>query len=167
MFGVAHLFYHWQRSIAECALLDGSDVKTEVGAVASSLPLVDLLGHTMNLRWSYPVFVWMLREEDLFDVVMGRIRLFAQFDIEDFVGRIEALGLRTSWVTGRKAENMKQRSDIIPGSPNARALCVESGKVKINFLSGFFGRLFTELMTPGDLLRMLRLEIDRASSVEA
>jgi len=109
----------------------------------------------------------MFQPEDLFDVVMGRVRLFAQFDIEDFVGHIEALRLSTSWVTGREAENMKQLSGIIPGSPKARALRVESDKVKIDYLTGFFGRLFTELMTPGDLLRMLRLVVDRASSVEA
>jgi hypothetical protein len=32
----------------------------------------------------------------------------------------------------------------------------------MDYLVGFFGRLFTELMTPGDLLRMVRGDIDRA-----
>jgi len=31
----------------------------------------------------------------------------------------------------------------------------------MDYLVGFFGRLFTELMTPGDLLRMVRADIDR------
>jgi hypothetical protein len=86
---------------------------------------------------------------------MSRVLLFAQFDIEDFVGRIEALGFKTSWVTGKQATEMKPFGGPIPGSPNAWALRVEAGDF------GFFGRLFTELMTPGDLLRMVRGDIDR------
>ena len=37
-----------------------------------------------------------------------------------------------------------------------------AGEVSTDYLVGFFGRLFTELMTPGDLLRMVRADIDRA-----
>ena len=31
----------------------------------------------------------------------------------------------------------------------------------MDYLVGFFGRLFTELMTPGDLLRMVRTDAER------
>ena len=31
----------------------------------------------------------MLEPEELFDVVMGRVLIFAQFDIHDFVSRVE------------------------------------------------------------------------------
>lgn len=160
MFGVAHLFYHWRRSITECALPDSAGLQSEIDAVASDLQFVDLLAHSMHVRWSYPVFVWMLEPEELFDVLMGRVRVFAQFDIHDFIGRIEALGFRTTWITGKQAEGLKQLSGHIPGSPDARALRVESGEVRIDYLVGFFGRIFTELMRPADLLRMLRLDVE-------
>jgi hypothetical protein len=104
----------------------------------------------------------MLEPEELFDVVMGRVMIFAQFDIQDFVGRIEALGFKTSWVTGKQSAEMKLFGGSIPSSPNAWALRVEAGDFKMDYLVGFFGRLFTELLTPGDLLRMIRGDIDRA-----
>jgi hypothetical protein len=88
--------------------------------------------------------------------------IFAQVDIQDFVGRIEALALKTSWVTGKQAAEMKPFGVPIPSSPNAWALRVEAGDLRMDYLVGFFGRLFTELMTPGDLLRMVRADIDRA-----
>jgi hypothetical protein len=57
---------------------------------------------------------------------------------------------------------MKPFGGPIPGSPNVWALRIEAGDVRIDYLVGFFGRLFTELMTPGDLLQMVRADIDRA-----
>jgi len=129
---------------------------------ATARPFVDLVTHSMMVRWSYPAFIWMLEPEELFDVVMGRVLIFAQFDIHDFVSRVEALGFKTSWITGKHAAEMKPFGGPIPGSPNAWALRVEAGDFSTDYLVGFFGRLFTELMTPGDLLRMVRADIDRA-----
>jgi hypothetical protein len=158
---VAHLFYHWNTLGARCALPDKAGFLAELRGAASH-PFVDLVAHSMTVRWSYPAFIWMLKPEELFDVVMGRVMIFAQFDIQDFIGRIEALGFKTSWVTGKQSAEMKPLGGPIPGSPNAWALRVEAGDFKMDYLVGFFGRLFTELMTPGDLLRMVRADIDRA-----
>jgi putative transposase len=159
--GVAHLFYHWDNPAAACALPDKKGFIAEV-ETASSRPFVDLLAHSMIVRWSYPAFIWMLEPEELFDVVMGRVMIFAQFDIQEFVGRIGALGFKTSWVTGKQSADMKPFRGPIPGSPNAWALRVEAGDLRMDYLVGFFGRLFTELMTPGDLLRLVRAAIDCA-----
>jgi hypothetical protein len=161
MTGVAHLFFHWNNPSAACALPDKKGFIAEVDP-AKARPFVDLVAHSMIVRWSYPAFIWLLEPEELFDVVMGRVMILAQFDIQDFVGRIEALGLKTSWVTGKQATEMKPFGGPIPGSPNAWALRVEAGDFRMDYLVGFFGRLFTELMTPGDLLRMVRADIDRA-----
>jgi hypothetical protein len=58
---------------------------------------------------------------------------------------------------------MKPFGGPASGSPNAWALRVEAGDFRMDYLVGcFFGRLFTELMTPGDLLRVVRTDIDRA-----
>ncbi len=162
MTGIAHLFYHWWNNASACALPDLPGFLAEIETVTSTLPFVDLVGHSMAVRWSYPVFAWMLEPEELFDVLMGRVRIFAQFDIQDFVGRAAALGFRTSWVTGKEGEAIKPFGGPIPGSPNARALRVETGEARMDYLVGFFGRLFTELMTPGDLLRIVRGDVDRA-----
>ena len=81
--------------------------------------------------------------------------------VEATLGRIEALGFKTSWVTGKPAAEMKPFGGQIPGSPNAWALRVEVGDARMDYLVGFFGRLFTELMTPGDLLRMVRTDAER------
>ena len=160
MTGVAHLFYHWSNPAAACALPDKKGFTAEVDP-ATARPFVDLVAHSMIVRWSYPAFIWMLEPEELFDVVMGRVLIFAQFDIQDFVSRVEALGFKTNWITGKQAAEMKPFGGPIPGSPNAWALRVEAGDSRVDYLVGFFGRLFTELMTPGDLLRMVRSDIAR------
>ncbi|MGH2362398.1 MAG: hypothetical protein ACRDGM_17885 [bacterium] len=161
MTGVAHLLYHLNNPSAVCALPDHTGFMAEVDP-ATARPFVDLVDHSMIVRWSYPAFIWGLEPEELFDVVMGRVLIFAQFDIQDFVRRVEALGFKTSWITGKQAAEMKAFGGPIPGSPNAWALRVEAGDFRMDYLVGFFGRLFTELMTPGDLLRMVRSDIDRA-----
>ncbi len=160
--GVAHLFYHWNNVRAQCSLPDKAGFLAELRGAAGH-PFVDLVAHSMTVRWSYPAFIWMLEPEELFDVVMGRVMIFAQFDIQDFIGRIEALGFKTSWVTSKQSAETKSFGGPIPGSPNAWALCVETGDFRMDYLVGFFGRLFTELMTPGDLLRMVRADIWAAS----
>jgi len=160
MTGVAHLFYHLNNPAAACALPDKKGFVAEVDP-ATARPFVDLVAHSMIVRWSYPAFIWMLEPEELFDVVMGRLLIFGQFDIQDFVSRVEALGFKTSWITAKQAAEMKRLGGPIPGSPNAWALRVEAGDFSVDYLVGFFGRLFTELMTPGDLLRMVRGDIAR------
>jgi hypothetical protein len=55
---------------------------------------------------------------------MGRVMILAQFDIQDFFGRVEAPGFKPSWVTGKQSADMKLFGGPIPGSPNAWALRV-------------------------------------------
>jgi hypothetical protein len=160
MTGVAHLFYHLHHPTIACALPDIDGFVAEVDPKAR--PFVDLVAHSMIVRWSYPPFIWMLEPEELFDVVMGRVLVFAQFDIQEFVRRVEALGFKTTWITASRPAEMKRHGGPIPGSPDAWALRVETGDSTIDYLVGFFGRLFTELMTPGDLLRMIRDDVARA-----
>ena len=74
---------------------------------------------------------------------------------------MEALGFKTSWVTGKQAAEMKPFGGPIPGSPNASGASRGGSRLRMDYLVGFFGRLFTELMTPGDLLQMVRADIDR------
>ena len=86
---------------------------------------------------------------------MGRVLIFAQLDIQDFVSRVEALGFKTSWITSKQTAEMKPFGGPIPGSPNAWALRVEAGDVTRDYLVGFFGRKGSRGMRQNGLALLL------------
>jgi hypothetical protein len=104
-----------------------------------------------------PLFVWKNREMVL-DLLFGRVRLFAQFDIEEFFKFAERkLGVKCTWVTGRENYELAKYSQVIPGSPGSRGVNVEfpDGR-KECLLSGFFARAMLQFATPDDLIAMMQ-----------
>jgi len=90
------------------------------------------------------------------DLVMGRITILVQFDIEAFFNLAGSSGLRLSWITGADSEKLREMSHIIPGSPNARGVRVEfPGGLAHTLMSGFFARAVSDLTPPAQLVRMI------------
>ncbi len=117
----------------------------------------------MNLHamWPPPLFLWPVPPHRTLDLVFGRLRLFVQFDFELFfeMGRKEGIEMR--WASDKEVE-LPQLSYRIPGSPNSSGVFVElPGEPETHvrslvMLDGFFGRLFHEMMTPKQLLHLVR-----------
>jgi hypothetical protein len=107
-----------------------------------------------------PVFLWPLGFESvsdhIADMVLGRIRVFAYFDIEAFFRLAAERSIELSWITGRDAENIKRFSTRLRRAPDAwgvRARTPDGGVQDL--LSGFFARLFGHYATPRQLVEMI------------
>ena len=120
-------------------------------------PFVDLVAQNMHAQWGRPV-LWMEPEKTV-DLVLGDIRVFAQFDLREFFAYAAREGIEITWVTGRSAERLKQRKLAyrIPGSPNAFAIRARmpDGSTQ-TLLSGFLARVIVDLMTPRQLLDLIK-----------
>src|SRR5439155_1503509 len=105
-----------------------------------------------------PIFLWTDPKKTV-DIVMGRFRLFAQFDIDAFFALAEREGIEMTWITGKAAEELKRRkiSERIPGSPSAWGVqaVLPDGTVQ-TLLSGFMARVIADLTPPRQLLELLK-----------
>ena len=91
------------------------------------------------------------------DLVMGRIRLFVQFDMKNFFEFAKSEGVELSWVTGRPDAEVRKLSRPIPGSPNTWSVRAkfEDG-TEAEFLGGIFRRAVTNLTSPSELIKLMK-----------
>jgi len=151
-----HVFYHLANKEVECELKEGGNAAAELATIERSLMFADLVEHNMESGWGMPIFLWEVRDQDRMDLVMGRITILVQFDIEAFFRLAESSGLRLSWITGADSEKLREMSHIIPGSPNARGARVKfPDGLTHTLMSGFFGRAVSDLTPPAQLVRMI------------
>lgn len=154
---VAHACYHSRHREAPCLLNDADRVNDELRAKRAQAPIVDLIETNIRAAQAEPIFIWTAHEMVL-DFLFGRVRLFAQFDIEEFFKYANGkLGVKCSWVAGKENQDLAKYSQVIPGSPGSRGVQVEypDGKTE-RFLSGFFARAILQFVTPDDLVKMIR-----------
>lgn len=167
---VAHVFLHLRHPERECRLDAGFDEgMKEVEEFADEPVFIDLVAHSMHAQWGTPVYLWGDFDTGV-DLAVGNVRIFAQFDLQAFFDFAARDGVQLSWVTGKEAERLKQQklSHVIPGSPNARAIhAVTPDGEEQTLLSGFFGRVINELMTPRQLLDLIKKYPAGAARVRA
>ena len=110
----------------------------------------------MRIPCAKPVFFWLaLSQQRQLDLISGKFRIFAHFDIPKFLGIVSELGIKTSWVTEAK-EKVRKISQRIPGSPNAYAVKFELPSGAVQIMNGFFSRVFLYLTKPSSLLLMIK-----------
>jgi hypothetical protein len=109
-------------------------------------------------------------EEMIFKLALGDYRLFLLIDFERlFQMAAEEKGIALEWVPsdlkgvkGESREFLMKHSDVIVGSPGARGAWARRGdEPQYLMMSGFFNRLFVELMTPKYWLDLLEKTADR------
>jgi hypothetical protein len=118
---VGHVFLHLRHLERECRLVAGTDEgMAEFREIQQGPIFVDLVANSMHAQWGMPVYLWVEPEKTV-DLVVGEIRVFAQFDMEEFFAFAARDGIKITWVTGKHAERLKKEkvSQRIPGSPNA------------------------------------------------
>ena len=151
-----HSLYHIGEGIKDCVLNDREGYKDELKAMREIPPVIDLIDHNMLDPLARPIFVhygWEL----VHDVVMGRIRVFAQFDMRRFFELAENRGMKLSWISRKESEDVKGISAIIPGSPGVRGIRVSQPEGADHVvLSGFFRRMMGDFTPPQELLRLMK-----------
>ena len=159
---VAHALYHASRPSVPCRIRDDERRQDELSELQKIKPVIDVVAHSMHVQWGMPVFLWTLAFEavhdHIVDLVLGRIRIFAYFDIAAFFRLAGSAGIECSWITGKNAEEIKRFSTRFPGGPpnawGVRAK-LQDGSTQ-DLLVGFFARLFGHYATPRQLVEMIQ-----------
>jgi len=152
---MSHIFFHLTPPKKACLLNDQSRCGEELEAMREIPPFVDLIGQNLVAGWGTPLYLW-LTPKHVTEVLMGRIRVFAQFDLRRFFDLALSQGIKMTWVTRGETDFMRKLSRVIPGSPNSRAIRaqLQDGTEQI-LLSGFIARVIRDVTSPSQLLDLV------------
>ena len=92
----------------------------------------------------------------VFDLVMGRVRIFVQFDVEAFFRFAEGHKVKVRWIDGKEAESVKKFSKRWPGTDAWGILAELANGNRMTLLSGFIIRPYANFTTPHQLLEMIQ-----------
>jgi|ERR1035441_1076023 hypothetical protein len=95
---------------------------------------------------------------------MGRISIFAQFDLDAFFKIAAKIGLEMKLITGKEAEESKQTKASGPmlEDPNAYGIKVKfSNGRMLKLRSSLFRSIYTDFVPPGQILRVIE-KLDEA-----
>lgn len=154
-----HQFFHMANPGRSCALVGDrspADRDEEIRMVESVAYFEDLVGYNLMVPIADPIFIWP-NQEMVLDLVMGRVRLFVQFDVEAFFRVAAKDKIKMRWITGKEAESIKKMSMRLPWPPYAWGIHVElpDGDTQ-TLLAGFISRPFANLATPRQLIDLIK-----------
>jgi len=85
---------------------------------------VDIVNYNLNVPMADPIFS-LSNSDMVFDLVMGRVSIFVQCDVEAFFRFAEANKVKVRWIKGKEAESVKKFSKRWPGTETmARNRCL-------------------------------------------
>ncbi len=145
-----HLLFHLKHPKLKCRI-------EEIPSLKRESPLVNLAVHNMQYVMSRSPLIWYPKDLVL-DVVMGRISIFAQFDLDAFFRIAAKIGLELKLITGKEAEEGKQAKLSGPMLENPKAYGVKAkfsnGRI-FKLRSSFFQSIYTGLVPPREILRVI------------
>jgi hypothetical protein len=163
-----HSFHH-RRKGGPCKLDGPKDVREEeIAAIMEGPKAVDLFNVGMRSSIALPPLLWYPRSLML-DVLMGRIKVFAQLDHDKFFELASRSGLTMRFIQGNEAA--KIRSAKLSGPlieyRDPRFVKVENAQGKtMHSGARFFSRVYLDLTRPHDLLAMAEDLMEEASKRE-
>jgi hypothetical protein len=163
---VKHSLYHLSNPSLTCQLRDETAALEELSAVQRIQPVFDLVQVNLRSMEGTPVFLWV-QEERVMDLVMGRTRVFAYFDMEAFFTLAAEQGVRLAWISSAPQGDAAKLVAQIPGGPPgawAVRATLPGGEVQ-DLLSGFFGRVLVNLTSPKELLSLIKRRPAKATRV--
>ncbi len=154
----AHQFFHMANRDRQCAFSsEGSTVgySEETGMLKTVPYFVDIVDYNLNVPIADPIFVWPNRRM-VFDLVMGRVRIFVQFDCEAFFRFANEHEIKIRWIKGKEAEEVKKFSMRLPGTDDAWGILAElPNGDRATLLAGFLARPFANCTTPRQMIEMI------------
>lgn len=163
-----HQFFHMANPGAACAFMGTENLAEREGETQAlkSVPyFVDLADYNMVVPVAAPIFNWEDKRMVL-DLVMGRIKIFIQFDLEAFFQLAARENIKMRWIAGKEADAIKKLSMRFPGTADAWGIHAEppDGPVQM-LLAGFICRPFAYFTAPHELLRMVKRTPEQLAKV--
>jgi hypothetical protein len=144
-----HVLFHFRNKSAVC-LLGTEREDEELAALRLEPQVFDFVEYHLAAKWDSPVFAWGSLDR-VCDLIFGRIRVFAQFDVAQFAELAQAYGVTVKRITKKSAKvlglNGRQAAQWWAASaelPNGTS---------IDLISGDFQRIFLELARPKNIIR--------------
>jgi hypothetical protein len=161
---VAHRLFH-MRAGDFCKLPGPEESrKQEMAAIVAGPMAINLLDFNMRTSIAMPPLLWYPRDAML-DVLMGRVKIFAQLDHERFFELASGSGLKMRFIRGKEAARIKSAklSGPLPEYRDLRFIRAENTRGKTAFFGArFFAKVYTELVRPIDLYEMTRDLVEEA-----
>ena len=151
-----HFLFHLKHPELKCQ-------REEIPILKQEAPLVNLAVHNMQYVMSRSPLIWYPKDLVL-DVVMGRILIFAQFNLDSFFKTAAEVGIKLKLITGKEAEEGKQTKASGPMLENPKAYGVKvkfSTGREINLQSRLFRSVYSDLVPPIQILRVI-MTLDKA-----
>ena len=165
-FQIMHLLYHFFFPQSECKLGNGSvqDIEEErktLLSFAKSNFLIDLVPHNIYGKSSPPYFFMRdLGEDDIFDLLFGRLKILVFLDIQRFLELISQNGFSHELLSKKETEDLrKELGRLSFPLHNDRAIQIRhpNGHDFI-ILAGTLDRIFSEFIRPTELIRIWEIE---------
>jgi hypothetical protein len=165
-----HVFFHMAHPERSCALKmeQNSGQRDEEVRMLNSVPyFVDLVAYNMNVPIADPIFIMFGNEEMILDLVMGRIKMFVQFDVESFFDLANNEQIKMRWISGKEAEKIKHLSTHYPGTSDYWGVHAEmpDGSTQ-ELLSGFLCRPYANFASPRQLIALIKRSPDQLAKKE-
>lgn len=145
-----HLLFHLKHPELKCQI-------EEIEALKREAPLVNLAAHNMRYVMSRSPLIWYPKDLVL-DVVMNRIQIYAQFDLDAFFKIAAKAGLQLTLITGKEAEEGKRTKVSSPMLENPKAYGVKvkfaNGRV-LKLRSSLFRDVYANLVPPSQILQLI------------
>ncbi len=149
---------HWFHLMRGGRIAEPESTREQIEEIEKSIinapKVINLFEFNMKSPIALPPLLWYPRDAML-DVLMGRIKIFAQFDHEKFFKIAAYHQLNMNFITGKEAAKIKQTNPTRPLIEYRDYRYVKmTNSEGIEMLSGakLFSSIYTELIRPYDLL---------------
>jgi len=145
-----HLLFHLKNPTLKCQV-------GEIQALNREPPLINLVAHNMNYPISRSPLIWYPKDLVL-DVIMGRIIVFAQFDLEAFFKIAKKAGFELTLIAGKEVEDYMRSSNPMLENRNAYGIKVKFSNGKtLPFRPSVFRSIYSHLVPPSEILRLIAI----------
>jgi hypothetical protein len=129
----------------------------EIEALNREYPLIKLAAHNMTYVMSRSPLIWYPKDLVL-DIVMDRVTIYAQFDLDAFFKIAAKANLKLSLIMGKEAEEGKRTKASTPMLENPKSYGVKvkfSNGREFKLRSSFFRSVYSGLVPPTEILRII------------
>lgn len=114
-----------------------------------------------------PVFLKPFREDDIFDIVFDRTRVFLVLDLDWLIEAFRERGANASWLSGKETAKLRQQNKSErPFEFNGRAIAVENAEWSLILGDGSLRRILFDNLLPSSVVSMLMESLDSPPTVD-